>query len=97
MNLGPMEIGLILLIILLLFGATKLPNLARSVGRSARIFKSEMKEMNNENKPAAPQAQSEDFWDRPENQPRAIDNRPANPTTEVRYQPQQHNENPQAR
>ena len=34
------QILIIVLIILLLFGASKLPNLARSVGRSARIFKS---------------------------------------------------------
>ncbi|MCQ4622131.1 Sec-independent protein translocase subunit TatA [Corynebacterium sp. CCUG 70398] len=47
-NLGLMEILLIVFIILLLFGAAKLPDLARSVGRSARIFKSEVNEMNND-------------------------------------------------
>ena len=45
MSLGPMEIVLILLVIFLLFGATRLPNAARSLGRSMRIFKSEMDEM----------------------------------------------------
>ena len=39
------ELLLILFVILLLFGANKLPDLARSMGRSARIFKSEVKEM----------------------------------------------------
>ena len=34
---------IILAVILLLFGAPKLPQLARSVGQSMRIFKSEMK------------------------------------------------------
>ncbi|WP_017539124.1 MULTISPECIES: twin-arginine translocase TatA/TatE family subunit [Nocardiopsis] len=34
---------ILLLIALLLFGATKLPTLARSLGRSARILKSEAK------------------------------------------------------
>lgn len=34
---------LILLIALLLFGGKKLPDLARGLGRSLRIFKSEMK------------------------------------------------------
>lgn len=48
MSVGPLEIAVIVLIILLLFGATKLPELARSVGRSMRIFKSEVKEMNND-------------------------------------------------
>jgi len=34
---------IILVVVLLLFGATKLPALAKSVGQSAKIFKSEMK------------------------------------------------------
>jgi sec-independent protein translocase protein TatA len=45
MNLGPMEIGLIVLAILLLFGYKKLPDASRSLGRSLRIFKGEMKGM----------------------------------------------------
>ncbi|MCR2792594.1 twin-arginine translocase TatA/TatE family subunit [Microbacterium sp. zg.Y625] len=36
---------LILAIILLLFGAAKLPALAKSMGQSARVFKTEMKAM----------------------------------------------------
>ncbi len=52
-NLGWSEILIILVIILLLFGANKLPDLARSMGRSARIFKSEVKEMQNDDKPVA--------------------------------------------
>lgn len=47
-NLGWPEILIILLVVLLLFGANKLPDLARSMGRSARIFKSEVKEMRND-------------------------------------------------
>lgn len=35
----------LLVIILLLFGAAKLPALAKSLGQSARVFKGEMKEM----------------------------------------------------
>src|SRR3954468_18856522 len=45
MNLGPAEIGLIFLAILLLFGYKKLPDASRSLGRSLRIFKGEMKGM----------------------------------------------------
>ncbi|MGY1840696.1 MULTISPECIES: Sec-independent protein translocase subunit TatA [unclassified Modestobacter] len=44
-GLGPMEIGLIILAVLLLFGYKKLPDASRSMGRSMRIFKSEMKGM----------------------------------------------------
>ncbi len=43
---------LILAVILLLFGAAKLPALAKSVGQSARVFKGEMKAMKDDDKPA---------------------------------------------
>ena len=36
---------IILAVILLLFGASKLPALAKSMGQSARVFKGEMKAM----------------------------------------------------
>jgi sec-independent protein translocase protein TatA len=42
-NLGPTEIILIILVIVLLFGAKKLPDLARGSGRALRIFKAETK------------------------------------------------------
>ena len=45
MNLGPKEIVILLIVVLVLFGAKSLPDSARSLGRSMRIFKSEMKEM----------------------------------------------------
>jgi sec-independent protein translocase protein TatA len=43
MNLGAPEIILIILAVLLLFGYKKLPEASRSIGRSMRIFKGEMK------------------------------------------------------
>jgi sec-independent protein translocase protein TatA len=42
---------IILAVVLLLFGAAKLPALAKSVGQSARVFKGEMKAMKDEDKP----------------------------------------------
>ena len=45
MNLGPREIVILLIVVLVLFGAKRLPDSARSLGRSMRIFQSEMKEM----------------------------------------------------
>lgn len=45
MTLGAWEIALIILLVILLFGAKRLPDAARSLGRSMRIFKSEVKEM----------------------------------------------------
>lgn len=43
MDLGPWEIAIIAVVILVLFGSAKLPQAARSLGRSMRIFKSETK------------------------------------------------------
>lgn len=47
-NLGATEIIIILVVIVVLFGAKKLPDAARSLGRSMRIFRSEVKEMKND-------------------------------------------------
>lgn len=46
--LSPVHWLIIVGILLLLFGARKLPDLARSVGQSARVFHSEMRELSNE-------------------------------------------------
>jgi sec-independent protein translocase protein TatA len=43
LGLGPPEIILVILVIVLLFGAKKLPELARGSGRALRIFKAETK------------------------------------------------------
>jgi sec-independent protein translocase protein TatA len=43
MGLGAPEIILIVLVLVLLFGARKLPELARGTGRALRIFKAETK------------------------------------------------------
>ncbi|MGO4426253.1 twin-arginine translocase subunit TatC, partial [Streptomyces sp. MCAF7] len=53
-NLRPTEIVLILVVILLLFGAKKLPDMARSLGKSARILKSEAKAMKKDDEAAKP-------------------------------------------
>ncbi|MEC3993107.1 Sec-independent protein translocase subunit TatA [Actinacidiphila sp. DG2A-62] len=47
-NLKPLELVLILLVVVLVFGAKKLPDVARSLGKSARILKSEAKAMKND-------------------------------------------------
>ena len=48
---SPLTVILILVVILLLFGAPKLPGMARSLGQSLRIFKSEVKEMKRDDDP----------------------------------------------
>jgi sec-independent protein translocase protein TatA len=39
MNLGPLELGLILVIVLLIFGAGKLPDVFRSLGQGISEFR----------------------------------------------------------
>ncbi len=39
MNLGPTELIIILLIVLVLFGSSRLPKLARSLGQASKEFK----------------------------------------------------------
>ena len=39
MNLGPTELIIILVIVLVLFGSTRLPKLARSMGQASKEFK----------------------------------------------------------
>ena len=46
----PSHILLLLIVIVILFGAKKLPDSARSLGKSMRIFKSEMGEMKEDGK-----------------------------------------------
>jgi sec-independent protein translocase protein TatA len=46
----PSHILLLVLVFILLFGAKRLPDSARSLARSLRIFKSEMKEINEDDK-----------------------------------------------
>jgi sec-independent protein translocase protein TatA len=43
--LQPWHILIVIIVFVLLFGAKKLPDSARSLGKSMRIFKSELKEM----------------------------------------------------
>ncbi|MGB8387892.1 Sec-independent protein translocase subunit TatA [Mycobacterium sp.] len=52
-SLSPWHWAILAVVVILLFGAKKLPDAARSLGKSMRIFKSEIREMQNENKAEA--------------------------------------------
>jgi sec-independent protein translocase protein TatA len=52
-NLQGWHFIILVVVILLLFGAPKLPGLAKSLGQSMRIFKGEMKTMKDENNTGA--------------------------------------------
>jgi len=51
LGLGTPELGLIFLIVLLLFGGKKLPELARSAGTSVRELRKGLGDVNDEKKP----------------------------------------------
>lgn len=50
-TLGTPELLIILAVVVLLFGASKLPELARGSGRALRIFKAETKGLSDDDKP----------------------------------------------
>lgn len=54
-NLGPMELVIILVIVLLLFGGSRLAGLGKSTGRALKEFKEETKGLKED--PDAPQGQ----------------------------------------
>ncbi len=58
--LKPWHIVVLVVLVLLLFGAGKLPSLARNLGKSMRIFKSEVEELRGDPKPE----EDEDEYDR---------------------------------
>lgn len=43
----------LLIVFVLLFGASKLPEIAKNVGKSAKVLKKEMKELAEDDKPAS--------------------------------------------
>ena len=50
-SLGGWEFVILIGILVLLFGAKRLPDMARSIGQSARVFKGEMKGMKDDGPP----------------------------------------------
>ncbi|WIM89136.1 Sec-independent protein translocase subunit TatA [Candidatus Mycobacterium wuenschmannii] len=51
--LTPGHLAIIAVLVIVLFGAKRLPDAARSLGKSLRIFKSEVRELNSDNKSEA--------------------------------------------
>jgi len=51
--LKPWQVIVLLVVVLLVFGAKRLPELAKSVGESLKIFKNEMKDLTDDS-PAKP-------------------------------------------
>lgn len=71
-------IAIIAVLIILLFGAPKLPKLAKSMGQSMRIFNSEVKTMRTENGKGSDSAGQQDGQEEEGDQP-AVEGRVINP------------------
>ena len=52
-SLSPWHWAILLVVVVVLFGAKRLPDAARSLGKSLRIFKAEVRELQTETKPDA--------------------------------------------
>ena len=60
MNLfKPSHIIFLLIVVILLFGYKKLPDIARSVGQSMKVFKKEVKELQDDDASSAQQPQAQ--------------------------------------
>jgi sec-independent protein translocase protein TatA len=68
-NLGGWELVILIGILVLLFGAKRLPDMARSIGQSARVFKGEMKGMKNDEAAKADSADSQPATPEPKSLP----------------------------
>jgi sec-independent protein translocase protein TatA len=55
-GLGPLELGIILLIVVVLFGATRLTDIGKNLGRGSKEFRKEMKDEDGEDSDKEPAA-----------------------------------------
>ncbi|MBO0596330.1 twin-arginine translocase TatA/TatE family subunit [Nesterenkonia sp. E16_7] len=76
MNITGWQIAIIALLIILLFGAPKLPKLAKSVGQSMRIFRSEVRTMSEESKRNSSDPEAPDVTAEPSEDPRRDERAP---------------------
>ncbi len=74
-NVGPLEIVGLLLLALLLFGAKRLPEIGRSLGRGMREFKDSVSGRDDDDKPELTQSTTPDETPPPQ-QPREHDTVP---------------------
>jgi sec-independent protein translocase protein TatA len=53
-NIGPLEIVIVLIIALVIFGPKRLPELGRSMGKGIREFRSSISSKDNDDEPSKP-------------------------------------------
>jgi sec-independent protein translocase protein TatA len=57
-SLSPWHWAILAVVMVMLFGAKRLPDAARSLGKSLRIFKAEVRELHSESKPGISASQA---------------------------------------
>ena len=72
-RIGPTEIIIIAVLVIIIFGWKRLPDAARSLGRSARVFKSEVDEMKKENEASKSEASTTTVRSEPIEPARGVD------------------------
>ncbi|GAA4405195.1 Sec-independent protein translocase subunit TatA [Fodinibacter luteus] len=72
-RIGPTEIIIVAVLIIVIFGWKRLPDAARSLGRSARVFKSEVDEMKKENEASKSEASTTTVRSEPIEPPAGVD------------------------
>ncbi len=68
-GLEPIHVLIVLIVLVLLFGAKRLPDMAKSVGQSMKIFKNEVKDLRGDTTPTTPPTD-----------PKPTEPKPADPT-----------------
>ena len=58
-SIGPLEIGLIVLVLLLVFGVSRVSDIGGALGRSIREFRREVRDGQKEEEPDKPEPKSE--------------------------------------
>lgn len=56
----PSHIIVFLIILIIVFGASKLPEIAKNLGKSAKVLKKEMKELTDEEQPSPKPSDSDE-------------------------------------
>jgi sec-independent protein translocase protein TatA len=77
----PWHIIVLVIVLILVFGASKLPDIAQNIGKSAKVLKKEMKELQEDDQPAAPPQ---------------VTNQPSQTTGQANVQPQNVEEDPKS-
>ncbi len=65
-NIGPLEIVIVLIIVLVIFGPKRLPDLGRSLGRGMREFKDSVTGKDRDELPTAQEGQAAEETEKPE-------------------------------